>query len=401
MSPTLPGESLTRSVEPAPIVRRGTIGLGVAGAALTLFALIGPAQAGAVHVAGVPASVRLLLVMALLAVALIVACSPSRADRVELAATGLVALGTLSALALAAQPLLIAILLLLLVVLQALRGAGVFATHVRARATGAFLLGVGAMLLGVSGHPPLQQLGVLGLVLGLIAIAGLFPLVRPVDVRARPSMSEMGWLGFVAPVLAIILEQSIVRHLTTSTSAVVAALGVGLGLLNLGWGVFGAWRTRDDLVAWRYSFVADWGLVLLGLGMLAADGSGLQGAVLILVQLVGVRLPLFVFAQRRLLHGGRPRGTPFGILVGGAAAGLPPFAGFMARVYLVRASMELSWTLAVLMLIGLALWGLHGIRLGRTLGVVSGRGAVGVTIVLALSVALGLVPWAVLRLAGM
>src|SRR6267143_41878 len=62
-----------------------------------------------------------------------------------------------------------------------------------------------------------------------------------------------------------------------SEGGAFGAMMIGLGLLNIVWGSLASWRTENGAAAWHYSFMADWGLVLCGLGLVLVDGVAHQG----------------------------------------------------------------------------------------------------------------------------
>src|SRR5258708_2630698 len=108
---------------------------------------------------------------------------------------------------------------------------------------------------------------------------------------------------------------------------------IGLGLLNTLWGSVGSWRTANDAAAWRYSFMSDWGLVLCGFGLAIADGRA--AALIILVSIVLGRLPLYLWS-REALRDKVPTARAINLVVAAVLAGSAPFAGFPARVLLLR-----------------------------------------------------------------
>src|SRR5205814_1553070 len=81
-----------------------------------------------------------------------------------------------------------------------------------------------------------------------------------------------------------------------------------------------------------------------------------------------------------------------------ALAGSAPFAGFTARILLLRGATALYWPLALVLAATLLLWVPSSLRLGRTLGMPNGRQLAGVVVALALNVALGLYPQPLLSL---
>jgi hypothetical protein len=173
---------------------------------------------------------------------------------------------------------------------------------------------------------------------------------------------------------------------------------IGLGLLNMLGGSLGSWRTAGDAAAWRYTFMADWGLALCGFGLAIADGQA--AALLLLFSIVLGRLPLYLFS-RPALREKNPTDRPINLVVAALLAGSAPFAGFPARVLLLRGATQLYWPLALVLAIGMLLWLPGSLRLGRSMGVPRGRQAVGVAVVLAVNVFLGLYPQPLLTLAGL
>lgn len=385
----------------ARFFRRASDVLAVGGVVVTVYALAGAPPLGPVQLHTSPLPVRGLLAAGLLSLALIVSSTSMRVGerRVQIRA-GLIALGALSGVSLAGDPRYAAIVVLLLVGLEAARG-GAIAPRAREQAAGAFLLGIGTVLLDVRPSRVAQNLGVLGVVLGLIAIAGLFPTVRQRTVRAPASEGDVSWLALVSPILVLIVASQVLARLPSPALLVYMALTIAFGVLNLAWGVIGAWRAKDDLVAWRFLFFADWGLALAGLGSVVPDGAGMQGAFLVLVQILLVRFPMHELAQARTALGERPRAGALSVVAGAVLCGLPPFAGFAARFYLLRAATEVGWPLTVPLLLGLLLWVLIGLRIGRALGVPRGRSAIGFGLVLGIALGLGVVPWLVLQAVGL
>ena len=78
-----------------------------------------------------------------------------------------------------------------------------------------------------------------------------------------------------------------------------------------------------------------------------------------------------------------------------------PFAGFAARVLLLRGATQVYWPLALVIGLGLLLWLAPSLRLGRSLGLPRGRQAWGVGVALTLNVVIGLYPQPFLLLAGL
>jgi hypothetical protein len=176
------------------------------------------------------------------------------------------------------------------------------------------------------------------------------------------------------------------------------AMLIGLGLLNMLWGTVGSWRTEGDAAAWRYSFMADWGLALCGFGLTIADGQA--AALIILFSIVLGRLPLYLWS-RQALREKVPTDRPLNLVVAAVLAGSAPFAGFPARVLLLRGATQVYWPLAFVLAAAMLLWLPASLRLGRSMGVPRGRQMVGVAIVLGLNVLLGVYPQPLLTLAGL
>jgi hypothetical protein len=164
------------------------------------------------------------------------------------------------------------------------------------------------------------------------------------------------------------------------------------------WGSVASWRTEGGAAAWHYSFMADWGLALCGLGLAIADGR--RAALLVLYGILLCRLPLYLWS-RQSLREKRPNDRPINLLAAAMLAGSAPFAGFAARVLLLRGATQIYWPLALVIGLGLLLWLPPSLRLGRSLGLPRGKQAWGVGIALAINAAIGLYPQPFLALAGL
>lgn len=382
----------------------GLLVLGVVGAGATALALSGAVQAlpGVQSAARVPVppAARVMLVGCGLALLLAVALAPPNVGRRELLAAGLTALGALALLVAVADPFAVAALLLLLSAAHATRpGRRPFALRMRGPAFAALLLAFGWLLVRTPGPSVLGRVGALGLALALVAAAGLVPYLADFDAEEPMSASSLAWTAFIAPALALSMPVRVVPALTVEQGTVFAGTLIGLGLINLAWGTLGAWRTASDMAAWRYSFLADWGLVLLGLGLVQREA--LAAAYLALLGVVLVRLPLYLWARPSLLQGSLPRLEPLNVLVAILLAGSAPFSGFPVRLMLLHAATAFSWPLALALLVAMLLWIAHAFRLAGTISRPQGRQAVGVIVTLALSLALGLAPALFLRAAGL
>jgi hypothetical protein len=204
-------------------------------------------------------------------------------------------------------------------------------------------------------------------------------------------------MAFIGPVLALaVLTRA--RELIPSEGAAFGAMMIGLGLLNMLWGSVASWRTEGGAAAWHYSFMADWGLALCGLGVAIADGQ--RAALLVLFGILLGRLPLYLWS-RQSLREKRPNDRPINLLAAAMLAGSAPFAGFAARVLLLRGATQLYWPLALVIGLGLLLWLPPSLRLGRSLGLPRGRQAWGVGIALGANAVIGLYPQPFLSLAGL
>ena len=231
----------------------------------------------------------------------------------------------------------------------------------------------------------------------LSAALGILPYIHEFDQEERTSTSPIAWMAFIGPVLALaVLTRA--RELVPSEGAPLGAMMIGLGLINIVWGSLASWRTEGGASAWHYSFMADWGLAMCGLGLAVADGE--RAAILILYGILLSRLPLYLWS-RQSLRERRPNDRPINLLAAAMLAGSAPFAGFAARVLLLRGATQLYWPLALVIGLGMLLWLPPSLRLGRSLGLPRGRQAWGVGIALAINVVIGLYPQPFLSLAGL
>jgi formate hydrogenlyase subunit 3/multisubunit Na+/H+ antiporter MnhD subunit len=237
-----------------------------------------------------------------------------------------------------------------------------------------------------------------GIVAGLAAAVGLLPYAHEFDPEESLVASPIPWIAFVGPLLAAAVVSRASGVVAADAGDAFGAMLIGLGLLNMLWGAVGSWRTENDAAAWRYSFMSDWGLALCGFGLAIADGRA--AALIILFSIVLGRLPLYLWS-RQALREKVPTDRPINLVVAAVLAGSAPFAGFPARVLLLRGATQLYWPLALVLAAAMLLWLPGSLRLGRSMGVPRGRQAVGVAIVLALNVLLGVYPQPLLTLAGL
>jgi hypothetical protein len=340
-----------------------------------------------------------LLLAAAATLGLAVVFAPLRVARANLLTWGLAGLAGMAAIAVAPSLDLVLLILLVLAVLQArLASHRDFATRIRAPVLAIALLAIGLAFERVQGPVMLDRFGAVGLVAGLVAAIGLLPYVHEFDPEESVVASPIPWIAFVGPLLAATLISRAQRVVPADATDAFGAMLIGLGLLNILWGSVAAWRTESGAAAWRYSFMADWGLALCGFGLAIADGQ--SAALIVLFSIVLGRLPFYLWS-RQALREKTPTDRPINLLVAAALAGSAPFAGFAARVMLLRGATQVYWPLALVLAVAMLLWLPASLRLGRSMGLPRGRQAVGVAIVLGVNVVLGLYPQPLLTLAGL
>jgi multicomponent Na+:H+ antiporter subunit D len=345
-----------------------------------------------------PAASRAMLIAAAAALAMLVALPPPRADRSNLLRWGLGGLAGMTAMAVAPTLEVTVMVLVVLVVLQAAgTGRRPYSARVRAPALAVALLGLAMALAAIQGPPVLTRIVVLCIVAGLAAALGVLPYIHQFEPDDLTATSPIAWLAFAGPLLAVVVIGR-AGELVEGAEGAFGALLIGVGLLNIAVATIASWRTESDAHAWRYSFIADWGLALCGFGLVLPDGVG--AALLVLYSILLGRLPLYLWSRQSL----REKATtdrPINFIVAAALAGSAPFAGFPARILLLRAATALSWPLALVLALSFLLWLPGSLRLGRTMGAPTGRQLVGVAIALAVSVVFGLFPRPLLGLAGL
>jgi hypothetical protein len=86
--------------------------------------------------------------------------------------------------------------------------------------------------------------------------------------------------------------------------------------------------------------------------------------------------------------------------VAAALFGAAPFAGFSARLLILRASTSAPWPLTVFLVLVMLSWLPPALRLAQSLGRPSGRLAFGVGVVTLINLGLGLYPNLVLNVLG-
>jgi hypothetical protein len=373
-------------------------GLGLAGLASVVLTRPGTASGDLGFEVALPAAGRALVIAAALAVALLVGLNPPRIERASLLTWGLAGIAGMAAIAAAPNLDLVVLTLLALAVLNVtLSGRRTLASRLRAPVLSVALIAMALMFARVTGPAILSRFAAVGFVAGLTAGLGLLPYIHEFDPEERTVASPIPWIAFVGPVLAIaIVPQA--RGLVTSAGDAFGAMLIGLGLLNMVWGCVASWRTESAASAWHFSFMADWGLALCGFGLAISDGQA--AAFLVLWSILLARLPLYLWS-RQSLREKTSTDRPINLLAAALLAGAAPFAGFAARVFLLRGATQLYWPLALVLALCMLLWLPPSLRLGRSLGLPRGRQAVGVGISVAVNLVIGLYPQPLLALAGL
>lgn len=331
-----------------------------------------------------------LIVIAAAALAFAVVFAPQAASRRALLVRGGAGLaGTAVIAAVPTLDLAVLVLLVLGALHAAVAGTRSFATRLRPPVIAVAMIALGIVLVRVQGADLVARFGAVGLVAGLAAGLGVLPYLHPIESDEALTASPVAWLGFIGPVLATVVVVRAQGLLPTDAGGAFGGMLVGLGLLNMAWAGVASWLTADEIASWRYSFVADWGLVLCGFGLTVGDGQ--RGALLVLFGIVAGRLPLYLLSRQAIREKTTTR-RPVNLVVAAALAGSAPFVGFGARILLLRASTEVYWPLALVLAVVMLLWLPGSLRLGRSLGRPRGRQAFGVAIVLAVNLAAGLYP---------
>ena len=336
-----------------------------------------------------PEAVELVAFAAVALVLALVVAQPA-ASRRSLLVRGVVGLaGTAAVVAAPTFDLALLVLLVIAILHSAIAGKRALAARVRLPVLGIGLLALAALFARVSGPDVLDRFAAVGLAAGLAALVGVLPYIHAFDPDEPVSSSPVAWLAYIGPATAAVIVADAHGLLTADAGAAFGASLVGIGLLNMVWGSVAGWLTETTAAAWRYSFIADWGLALCGFGITLADGK--RAALVVLFSVVLGRLPLYL-ASREAVREKVVTERPINLLVAAALAGSAPFAGFSARVLLLRGATQLYWPLALVLAAGMLLWLPASLRLGRSLGVPRGRHALGVAAVLAINVAVGLYP---------
>jgi hypothetical protein len=336
---------------------------------------------------------------AVAALAVAVAILPPGVSQRTLLIRGGVALVAMAAIVAAGSLDLVILILLATAMLHAgLSTQQDFAKRLRGPVWAAAVLALALIFARAQGPDMLSKLSAVGLAAGLAAGVGLLPFIHEPAPGERIEQSPAVWMGFVGPVLAAAVVLRSRELLPPDAGAAFGGMLIGLGLLNLLWGTAAAWWTTGDRAAWHYSFMSDWGLALCGFGITIADGQA--AALLLLFGVVLGRFPVLLASAGPGQENG-PSNRPLNLAAAAMLAGSAPFAGFAARLLLLRGATEIYWPLALALAIGMLLWLPASLRLGRSLGRPKRRQVVALVVVLAVNAAVGIYPLPLLSLAGL
>lgn len=344
-----------------------------------------------------PEAASLVFITAI-ALGLAAMAAPTRQTKIAILVRGSAGLAGLIAIAIVPTLDLVVLIMLALGAAQAaLPGGRSFASRLRAPVFAVGSIALALVFLRLQGPETLTRFGVVLIVTGLAAAIGLLPFLHAFDPEEPITLSPVAWMAFIGPVLAVVV-MSRARGVLVGEGAALGAILIGLGLVNVVWGSLATWLSEDGMAAWRYSFMGDWGLALCGLGLVVADGQA--AALLVLFSVVLGRLPLYV-ASRPAVREKSTTDRPINLIVAALLAGSAPFAGFAARLFLLRGATQLYWPLALVLAIAMVLWLPGSLRLGRSLGLPRGWQAVAIGIVVVLNTVIGLYPRPLLFLAGL
>lgn len=341
---------------------------------------------------------RALIVAAGITLFGLVAVAPPRINRTPFLIAGLTGLAGLVAIAAAPSLDLVVLTVLVLAVLHAAMPAhGSLAVRLQAPAMGAVLLAGGLYFSRLDGTVLEIRIAAVALVAGVVAAVGALPFLQEIDPEDSAAASPIPWAAFLGPVL-VVAALSRARALVPEAGNAFGAMLIGIGIINVVWATIAAWRVESEIAAWRYSFLADMGLALCGVGLAVPDGAA--ASQLVLYGILFSRLPLYLWS-RPALRERAPNDRPLNLWVAAALAGSAPFAGFPARVLLLRGATQIYWPLALVLALSMLLWLPSSLRLGRSLGRPRGRTLVGIGVVLIVSVIIGLYPALFLSAAGL
>jgi hypothetical protein len=268
----------------------------------------------------------------------------------------------------------------------------------RSAALSAALLGIAALAAAPAGGDKLERLAALLAALAVAAAAGVLPHVMEL-ADSDAGRSAFLRRALVAPVLALAVLAKLEPHLSEDPLRTFGACLLGLGALNVVAGLLTG-VVPDRLRAWRAAYLAEWGLVLVSLGLLNAAGSA--AAYLLVVALVLLRLPPAAWLEAAPDAAAPRRGRARGVVLALALAGAAPFAGFAARLLLLRGATSVAWPFALVLGVALALWLPAAWRLGVSLRQPRSRALNAAQLAgLVATAAIGLYPAAVLRPVGL
>ena len=323
--------------------------------------------------------------------------APARQRRLPTLRAGLTATAASVALVAVPVPLLGAVILIAASLQASILPGRPYAERLRGPGAAALLLALGQALAAAPAGALAGKMAALCLVLSLVAAVGLVPFASRVDESAPPEGSSSAWSAAIGPALALVYAVRVLPLVPVQAGGIAGSLLLALGVVNSAWGGLGAWRSPSAARSWHHSFQAEWGLVLIALGLLLPQARA--AAYLVLAGMMLTRLPLCLWS---LGSGTRPpeRAGTAGLVMGAALAGAAPFAGFPARLLLLRAATQVYWPFALLLAAALMLWIPHGFRLGRLAGEVTGVARAGLLLSLLLSAAAGLYPALLLSAGG-
>src|SRR5689334_9049903 len=173
--------------------------------------------------------------------------------------------------------------------------AGTLAVRLRSPIVAVAFFTLALVFLRVEGPDVLGRFAAVGLVAGLAAAVGLLPYIHPFGDGDSADPSSLVWTAFAGPLLGVVVVSRAQTMLPVDAGAAFAAMLIGIGVLNMAWGAVASWLTTTDGAAWRYSFLADWGLVLCGFGLTLIDGR--RAALLVLFGLMLGRLPPYLVSR--------------------------------------------------------------------------------------------------------
>lgn len=331
--------------------------------------------------------------------ALAVILVPPGASRLPMLLSVLAGLSAVTAIAVLVDPLLMVLVVLLVACGQAaLPALRPFVERMRAPAFGALALALGLLFEGGVDAPPLEKVAGLAIVLGFVAMVGLAPYLQALDPREPAPASPMAWLAFLGPGIAAVMAVRVAPQLTADAGAAYTEVLLALGLFNIGLGAVGSFLSKGAADGWRYSLLADWGLVLVAFGLSTPAGAG--AAYLLLLSILLVRLPLYLIARPALVRGELAPISPWTLVIAAGLAGAAPFMGFPARLLLLRSATVLAWPLALMLALAMLAWLPQSVRLARTVGRPGRLATVVLCLLGAISIAIGVYPAPLLRFVG-